>query len=71
MMTALRMLKDEDKPLHVADRMAAAIEITGKWETIAVVKSINHVAIAEFIVALANEHNQTSTQMTVKRYAKS
>ncbi|MDE1901262.1 MAG: hypothetical protein KGI37_06445 [Alphaproteobacteria bacterium] len=36
----------------------AYIEITGEWEIIAVIKSINHVAIADFLVALANEHNQ-------------
>ena len=36
----------------------AYIEITGEWEIIAEIKSINHVAIAEFIVALGNEHNQ-------------
>lgn len=36
----------------------AYIEITGEWEIIAVIKSINHVAIAEFLVALTNEHNQ-------------
>ena len=36
----------------------AYIEITGEWEIIAEIKSINHVAIAEHIVALVNEHNQ-------------
>ena len=36
----------------------AYIEITGEWEIIAKIKSINHVAIAEFLVALANEHNR-------------
>jgi hypothetical protein len=36
----------------------AYIEITGKMEIIAVIKSINHADIAEFIVALANEHNR-------------
>lgn len=36
----------------------AYIEITGDWEIIAEIKGINHVAIADFIVALANEHNQ-------------
>jgi len=36
----------------------AYIEITGEWEIIAEIRSINHVAIADFIVALANEHNQ-------------
>jgi len=35
----------------------AYIEITGEWEIIAEIKSINHVAIADFIVALVNEHN--------------
>jgi hypothetical protein len=36
----------------------AYIEITGEWEIIAEIRSINHVAIADFIVALANQHNQ-------------
>lgn len=36
----------------------AYIEINGDWEIIAVIQSINHVAIADFIVALVNEHNQ-------------
>ena len=36
----------------------AYIEITGEWEIIAKIRSINHVAIADFIVALANEHNR-------------
>jgi len=38
----------------------AYIEITGEMEIIAVIQSINHVDIAEFIVGLANEHNSKS-----------
>jgi hypothetical protein len=36
----------------------AYVEITGEMEIIAVIQSINHADIAEFIVALANEHNR-------------
>jgi hypothetical protein len=32
-------------------------EITGEWEIIAEIKTINHVAIANWIAALANEYN--------------
>ncbi len=43
----------------------AYVEITGKWEIIADIKGINHVAIAEFIVALANEHNRKPIPATI------
>ncbi len=33
-------------------------ELTGDWEIIAVIKTINHVAIATWISALANEYNR-------------
>ena len=44
----------------------AYIEITGEWEIIAEIKSINHVAIADFIVALANQHNQKPLSELIK-----
>jgi hypothetical protein len=46
----------QHQPNH--SEIEAYVEITGEWEIIAEIKGINHVAIAEFIVALANEHNQ-------------
>jgi hypothetical protein len=46
----------QHQPCH--SEIEAYVEITGKSEIIAEIRGINHVAIAEFIVALANEHNQ-------------
>lgn len=43
----------------------AYVEISGEIEIIAVINGINHVDIAEFIVALANEHNQKPTLQAV------
>ena len=36
----------------------AYIEITGQWEVIIETKSINHIAIADFIIFVVNAHNR-------------
>ena len=53
---AIHLWEFQHQPNH--SEIEAYVEITGEWEIIADVKGINHVAIAEFIVALANEHNR-------------
>lgn len=53
----------QHQPDH--SEIEAYVEITGKWEIIADIKGINHVAIAEFIVTLANEHNRKPILETI------
>ncbi|MDE2029556.1 MAG: hypothetical protein KGI97_03225 [Alphaproteobacteria bacterium] len=53
----------QHQPDH--SEIEAYIEITGEREIIAEIKSINHVAIAEFIVALVNEHNRKQISETM------
>lgn len=59
------ILKRKVHPFHPWDvqhhpyhsEIEAYNEITGVWEIIAEIKGLNHVAVAEFIAALANGHN--------------